>query len=296
MKKTPSKVTIHPCAKINLGLTITGKRPDGYHTLETLFLPVQLYDTLSLYRRKRKIILSCDPPVVPDGPENLVLKAVEKYFTAWNSSERVSGVSILLKKRIPVGGGLGGGSSDAAYTLRGLQQLFGYPLNENHIRRLAVELGADVPFFLESRACLAGGIGDILIPYKIEIPGWIVLAWPDVSISTKEVFRDVKFNLTKDNSLITLFTSQKLGNIYSVLSRVTNELELVVFPKYPQLERLKESFFRLGAEYASLSGSGSTVYGLFPKKNDAEHAAHFLSPQNHTVVTRQHLPIHNPLR
>lgn len=204
-----TQVTVHPCAKINLGLYVTGKRPDGYHTLETIFLPVTLYDTLCIRLRSRGIVLSCDPPIVPADESNLVYCAAQKFFDTWSPQKNQPGVTIHLTKRIPVGGGLGGGSSDAAYTLRGLQRLFNYPLSTIVLRRLALQLGADVPFFLESRACLGRGIGEKLTPVDILYPGWIVLVYPGFSISTREVFRNYKFNLTNKNKNVTFLERKK---------------------------------------------------------------------------------------
>lgn len=285
-----NQLTLHPCAKVNLGLYITGKRPDGYHTLETIFLPVSLYDTLCIRRRSHGIMLSCDNPLIPTDRSNLVFRAAQKFFEAWSPQESPPGVTIHLTKRIPAGGGLGGGSSDAAYTLLGLQKMFGNPLSERTVGRLAVQLGADVPFFLKSRVCLGKGIGEKLTPVDVFYPGWIVLVYPGFSISTKDVFGRYKFDLTNSNKNVSFLGRKKINILFSVIRSIRNDLERVVFPLYPDLAHLKESLDHEGAEYSSLSGSGSTVFGLFADKDRAEHAVHQLSPKNHVFITRQHQP------
>jgi len=282
-----TQITLHPCAKINLGLYITGKRSDGYHTLETIFLPVTLFDTLLLRKRKKSISLNCSSSNIPSGKSNLAFQAALKYFEAWGRNSNKHGVSIRLKKRIPAGGGLGGGSSDAAYTLIGLQRLFEYPLNNYVINKIAQRLGADVPFFLKSRASVGQGIGEKLTPLNHIYPGWILLIWPDYSISTGDVFKRVTKRLIDTNKSGDLKKKSKSKQFFANLTDIRNDLETIVFKMHPELKNAKNNLLKNGAEYSSLSGSGSVVYGLFSEKKLVSQAAKLLSSQFRTEITKQ---------
>ena len=286
----PGTLTVHPCAKINLGLYVTGRRPDGYHTLETIFVPVTLFDRIDFIVREKNLTLHCSAPSVPKDETNLVIRAVNAFLKNWGAGPPDFGLEITLKKNIPSGSGLGGGSSDAAYTLLALQKLFGNPLDPETLRRIAVTLGADVPFFLESRICLGEGIGEILTPLDIRIPGRILLVMPEIHISTAEVFRSGNFALTNKNKLVTLSRKDKLKNIFSLFPELANELEAVVFSMHPELREIKNSLYSKGAFYAGMTGSGSAFFGIFEGDQEAEEAFLHLSPYYPTANTRQYVP------
>jgi 4-diphosphocytidyl-2-C-methyl-D-erythritol kinase len=282
-------VTVTPCAKINLGLYVTGKRPDGYHTLETIFVPVAVFDRIDFTVTQNGIHFACNDPTIPVDDSNLIIRAVRGFYNAMPERPR-AGLDISLVKSIPSGAGLGGGSSDAAYTLLALQRLFGNPLRHEKLHEIAVTIGADVPFFLESRVCLGEGIGEILTPLNIEIPGAILLVNPALHISTAEVFKAGTFALTNKNKLITMFHHNKLKNIFSLFPDLINELEPVVFSRYPVLRDIKSALQSSGALYAALTGSGSTLYGIFEGDQSAEKASRRFSPHYHTIITRQYVP------
>lgn len=252
-------------AKINLGLKILDKRPDGFHNLETVFAKLGLHDSLEFTKRDDdKIIITVDGAVIPRR-ENLVFRA------AWllqKFSPRRKGVNIFLKKRIPLQSGLGGGSSDAAATLKALVKFWKLNVSKDRLERLALHLGSDVPFFLSTGLQLAQGRGELL--QKVELPKnfprEVVLVFPGMGISTKWAFKkmqNVKFKM-KNKS----FT--RGGKV--LIKNLENDFEKLVFREFPELKKIKTALKRSGASFSSLSGSGSAIYGLFQKKAEAEQA------------------------
>ncbi|PKM93039.1 MAG: 4-(cytidine 5'-diphospho)-2-C-methyl-D-erythritol kinase [Elusimicrobia bacterium HGW-Elusimicrobia-4] len=233
-------------AKINLFLDILGKRKDGYHNIKTIFQEVSLSDYIFIREIKSGVRIFCDNPKVPTDKTNLVYKAatlIKKY------SGIKKGVLIKIKKRIPVGAGLGGGSSDAAAVLRGLNKLWNLELTKNQLAKIGKKIGADVPFFLYGGRCLGEGIGDKLTPLKIRKTEWYVLVNPPFEISTKNVY----LRLTK---------TKKTGKI----AKCINRLEYVVIPLYPEIKKIKEKLVNYGVEFSLMSGSGSCVFGLAKSK------------------------------
>jgi 4-diphosphocytidyl-2-C-methyl-D-erythritol kinase len=246
---------VFPNAKINIGLHVVSRRPDGYHNLETLFYPVELSDALEMAEAKETRISFSGLPV--DGPpeQNLVLKA----FHLLKKDFDLPPVQFHLHKKIPTGAGLGGGSSDAAFTLKMLNSFFQLRLNTAQLKNYAAKLGADCPFFIENQPAFATGIGDRLSPVKIDLSNYrIVILKPEVSVSTAEAYKNIipaqpEFNL---QNLAELPVSQWKET-------VVNDFEKNVFRVYPQIEFWKKKLCEMGAEFASMSGSGSAVFGLF---------------------------------
>ncbi|MBN1383641.1 MAG: 4-(cytidine 5'-diphospho)-2-C-methyl-D-erythritol kinase [Elusimicrobia bacterium] len=254
-------------AKINLFLDILNKRKDGYHNLKTVFQRVSLFDDISIKETESGIKVSCDDPGIPTGKENIAYKAavlVKKY------SRIKKGVLIRIKKGIPVGAGLGGGSSDAAEVLKGLNRLWNLKLSKKNLIKIAKKIGADVPFFASGlKKCMAMGIGDILTPLSAGKKEWYVIVKPSFNISTKFVYS--RLNLFKRKGLTPknprgIYTGLTKQRQYSNIDKYYNRLEDVVIPLYPEIEKIKEKLVSYGAEFSLMSGSGSCVFG-FVKDN-----------------------------
>jgi len=250
-----------PKAKINLGLRVTGKRTDGYHDIETVFYPVGLSDALEFVLSKQKsgdeiVVTGLD--IKTRKENNLVIKALE----AFRRRHPVPPLRIHLHKAIPSGAGLGGGSSDAACMIRSLAKFLDLDSNLDEIKEVALEIGSDCPFFADPVPSAASGRGEILKPVKSILEGYhILLVNPGITISTKEAYYNTRIT-TPETSLEEL--------IMLPLKRwkklIINDFEDYAFRLYPQIEDLKKSLYKAGASYSSMSGSGSTIYGIFEEK------------------------------
>jgi 4-diphosphocytidyl-2-C-methyl-D-erythritol kinase len=259
-------------AKLNLILRVTGVRNNGYHEIASLFVPVALYDTLTISKRERGLELFCSGRRVPKGNENLVHRAATSFFENTGIN---GGAEIRLTKNIPVSSGLGGGSSDAAVTLLGLNQLWDNPLKKEELETIALCLGADVPFFLLQRPAVARGIGEILQPIN-EMPSfWYVIVTPPITVSTAWAYSKVKLELTNDENLNRILFFERIEtNIPDMLS---NDLERVTFGKHPFLQSIKTSLIELGALGSLMSGSGPSIFGLFNSEKKAQKAGRILA-------------------
>ena len=273
---------LYPNCKINVGLRVVRKRPDGYHDLETIFVPVYgLHDELevksipnpSLKGREifsfvqEGIVVDCDPE------DNLIIKCYRRMKARY---PQIGNVEVRFKKNIPFGAGLGGGSSDAAHMAIALNELFGLGLTKAQLAAEVAPLGADCPFFIYNVPCYAEGIGDQLTPVDLDLKGTrLVLIKPDEGVSTKEAYIGIKPNpvnvlRTATGSPIEQSSSPLKGREInpSHLEGFINDFEATVFPLHPVIGEIKKRLLDAGAYYASMSGSGSTVFGFF--KNDPE--------------------------
>ena len=257
-------------AKVNLYLRITGRRDDGYHLLDTLMVPISLGDDIGIARGDGppgSLILEADSPEVPLGDENTVHRAVRAFR---ERTGRRDPVAVTIRKRIPIGAGLGGGSTDAAAALRGMNDLLETGLSTEDLMALAVSVGADVPFFIRGEAARARGIGEELSPVK-SLPGlWMVVLFPNLSVSTAWVYRNFRLKLTKPSNNNNL--SEKLDTPDEVAQVMVNDLETVTIGRYPRIARLKHRLDESGAIGSLMSGSGSSVFGLFADETDAKSA------------------------
>lgn len=255
-------------AKINLFLEILERRPDGYHTLDSVFQEISLADRLwAAPRADGDVMLSCDDPSLPVDERNLVRRAA----AAWSDARGPVGVTFRLKKQIPVGAGLGGGSGNAATALRALNALTGGRAPERTLRALARGLGADVPFFLRGGLARARGIGELLMPLpaRRRAPRWFVLVFPRVFSSTAEAYRALRFPLTAPRSCLRLTRALRAGEPPRLwASWLFNRLEEVVVPRLAPVAEAKRALVAAGALTALMSGSGSSVFGPV---NDAAH-------------------------
>ncbi|MEL6652132.1 MAG: 4-(cytidine 5'-diphospho)-2-C-methyl-D-erythritol kinase [Bacteroidota bacterium] len=253
-------IKLYPNAKINLGLLIKGKRPDGYNLLETLFLPVpDLRDELKIRGQKEDgCSLEVEGIVLDGNPEdNLCYKA---YQLLKAEVPDLPGVNLKLKKKIPAGAGLGGGSSDAAATLSGINQLFGLGLSPEKLASIGEKLGADVPFFIFNKPLIARGIGTDFESYELPHNFTIKLVTPPIHSSTIAAYKALdatQFDPSRDLKNLLALPKDSWRDV------LPNDLEVPVFEMYPELVKIKQSLYDEGAFYAAMSGSGSAVFGLF---------------------------------
>jgi 4-diphosphocytidyl-2-C-methyl-D-erythritol kinase len=261
-------VSVKACAKINIGLLITGRRPDGYHTLETVFAPIDWFDTLD-FTLSDRISMSCSNLDLPADDSNLCIRAAKALR---DYSGKNAGVEIGLVKRVPFGAGLGGGSSDAAATLRVLNELWEVDAPSADLHRLAVKLGADVPYFLEMKGlAYAAGIGEELEDLSLSLPWHVVTVFPEVQVPTVWAYKNFRPRFDRPvPDLRTLVGRLCNDRDTGVLDVFVNDFAPVVFEHYPVVREARDGLIEAGAVFASLSGSGSAVYGLF---EDAEVAA-----------------------
>ncbi len=268
-------VRVQAPAKINLSLRIVGKRPDGYHDLVSLMCPVALYDMLTLRLGGSGIAVSCDSPDVPEDSSNLAARAAALFFEFCAADTAItSGVSIRIEKRIPVGAGLGGGSSDAAAVLTALNHQFGQPFSPERLGDLGVRIGADVPFFLTGRPALATGIGERLKPFPHLTPWTALLVFPNQSVSTAWAYKNLNLRLTKEEKKLSKFHFD--SRHFDVVRHLVNDLESVTVKALPVIELIKRLLLAHGAAGAMMSGSGSTVFGLFANREQAVSACNAL--------------------
>lgn len=270
----PRALKLRSYAKVNLGLEVLGVREDGYHELRTLFQTIDLYDDVILRPRPRAISVKCTHRMVPGDRTNLVVRAAEALRRYAGVS---AGVEIEIQKRIPVGGGLGGGSSNAAAVLLGLDRQWRLGLEPEALHRLARRLGADVPFFLLGGTALGLGRGDEVYPLRRQLRGWVVLVDPGIPLLTAAVFARVDRSLTpRENSTsIFYFVSRELEGV-GAGRLLVNDLEEAAMEEAPALRervgRVRDVLRGEGARVAALSGSGSSFFGLFDGARAARRA------------------------
>jgi 4-diphosphocytidyl-2-C-methyl-D-erythritol kinase len=247
-----------PNAKINLGLNIVERRPDGYHTIETVFYPIGLSDILEVEPSETCADYSFSSSGIAidgDPEDNLIIRA----YRLLRSDYQFPPVDISLVKQIPFGAGLGGGSSDAAFMLKTLNELFELKITPVKLEKLAARLGADCPVFIKNEPVYATGIGNVFTRVKLSLKGkFIVLVKPDIHISTAEAYSFV----VPQKPEISLSKLIKLP-ITEWKNTIKNDFEKPIFLKYPEIGTIKNTLYKKGAIYASMSGSGSSVYGIF---------------------------------
>jgi 4-diphosphocytidyl-2-C-methyl-D-erythritol kinase len=271
-------------AKINQSLHVLGARNDGYHELRTIFQSIALHDTLTFTATRGALQLTCADPAFPPGENNLIWQAAVVMWKAAGRRGDPRGLSIDVRKRIPMAGGLGGGSSDAAATLRALARL--WRVGETTVPDAAAALGADVPFFLEGGTVLGLNRGDLLFPLIDRPPQWVVLVFPGFGVSTADAF--AWFDATRRPNVARAFQARARGPERAAPQEdLRNDLEAPVIARHPEIGRIISALKRLGASHAAMSGSGSTVFGLFSSRPKAIRAAGRLeSASRRAVVTK----------
>lgn len=248
---------VFPNAKINLGLNITKKRPDGYHDLSSCFLPIGWKDALEIIPSAKFAFSASGLPIPGHSKNNLCIKAYDLLA----ESHSIAPVQLHLHKVIPMGAGLGGGSSDAAFTLKSLNEMFELNLSNDALRSYAKQLGADCPFFIDNQPKLVTGIGEIMANIKLDLSDHqILVVFPSIHINTKAAFEDITPH----------HPNQPLANLLSQpipiwQSTVCNDFEEGVMRRQPEIGEIKNMLLNSGAQYASMTGTGSAVYGIYKK-------------------------------
>jgi 4-diphosphocytidyl-2-C-methyl-D-erythritol kinase len=249
-----------PNCKINLGLNIAGKRADGYHNIVTVFYPIQINDVLEIIPADEFKFSISGLAVEGNTNDNLCVKA---YSLLKKDFEQLLPVNFFLHKAIPTGAGLGGGSADGAFSLMLLNEKFRLDLSEAQLINYASQLGSDCPFFIINKPCFASGRGEVLEPAQIDLSKYsFLLVHPNIHINTAWAFSQL--NISDKNSSIKEITTQPIS---SWKDKLINDFEEPVFNKYPELKMIKEKLYNAGALYASMSGSGSSFFGIFEKNN-----------------------------
>ena len=258
-------------AKVNLFLKVVSKRPDGYHNLVSVVDQVSLYDVIHIYDDPiDEVIVEDDRNLLPKGPGNTMYRAVmalkERYGVA-------HGVRVMVEKKIPIGAGLGGPSSNAAVVIREMARLWGLRAGLDDLMALGKTVGADVPLFLYGKPCIMRGIGDRISPVQLPFL-WYVIVYPHLVLHTKEVYEGLKIVLTKSENNINL--CEKFLAVSDIADLLENDLEEVAFRQCPGIKSIKERLVQSGALGSLMSGSGSSVFGVFESEGGAREASHKL--------------------
>lgn len=255
-------------AKINLTLDTLMKRPDGYHEVEMIMTTVDLNDRLTFEKRKdKKIVLKIEHRFVPTDQRNLAYKAAKLMMDTYNIEQ---GVTITLDKTIPIAAGLAGGSSDAAATLRGMNRLYDIGASLETLAKLGATIGSDIPFCVYGKTALCKGRGEVLTHLPKPPASWVVLAKPDISVSTADVYGALKIDESKEIQTSACLNAINEGNYDGLVKSLGNTLERVTIKMHPVIETLKETMMKAGADCAMMSGSGPTVFGIISKERQAK--------------------------
>jgi len=276
---------VRALAKINLSLRMVGTAPDGYHAVRTVLQSIAVHDTLTFRERRGPFTLECDEAACPVDARNLVWRAAEAIARAAGGAGAPRDIAIRLTKRIPMQAGLGGGSSDAAATLRGFAALWGVQIPRERLHALAASLGADVPFFLDGGTALGVERGDQLFGLIDAPPAWVTLVLPAFGVSTKDAYRwwDELAESGRTGG-----SREGAGPVGRTLSdEGINDLQAAVVHRHPEIGRIVSALRRHGASQAAMSGSGSAVFGLFPTRTAADRAARAVAARGRRIlVTR----------
>lgn len=267
----PQILTRRAYGKINLGLDVIRRRPDGYHEVKMIMQMVDIYDELTMAEAENgQITISTDNAELPNDEHNLIYKAIIKYRET--TGEKM-GVSVTLKKNIPIAAGMAGGSTDAAAALILYNDLCGRKLSPEELCKIGVKVGADVPYCIMGKTALSEGIGEVLTPLQAPPKCSLVIAKPDINVSTKFVYEHLQLDsLKKHPDIDGMRKAIENGDLQGICDRMENVLETVTVQEYPVITQIKELLIQSGAENALMSGSGPTVFAVFTDKDKAEKA------------------------
>ena len=275
-------VKINSNAKVNIGLKLIQKRIDGYHDISTVFQEINLYDEITISRSSNSVLkFSCNVDWLKNDQHNLCVIAYNRIKDLYD----IDGVDINLVKNISKGSGLGGGSSNAAAVMKGLRKIFNLEVTDKVLENIGKEIGADVPFFIRGATQIGEGIGEKLSDIKYTIDGSFLIITPNIPIDTKWAYSQIK-NVLDNAASSTKFSDLFCGKTISLdtLKFFENDFESVVFPTYPEIGVIKSELIALGAKFASLSGSGSTVFGIFDDNAKINKAFSHFSPMHKTHI------------
>ena len=274
------QITRKAYAKINLGLDVLRRRPDGYHEVKMIMQTIGLYDVLTFTKRELlegedRISISMAKEnacgeLLPCDKTNLIYRAADLIMETYKIK---GGVEILLQKNIPIAAGMAGGSSDAAAVFHGLKELFELPMSLEDMEKMGVRIGADVPYCIAGGTALSEGIGEVLTPLPAPPRAFLLIAKPDISVSTKFVYENLHADTLKEHPDIDgMIKALKEGDLSGITGRMSNVLERVTVKEYPVIARIKEEMKVQGAENALMSGSGPTVFGIYRDEETAKKA------------------------
>jgi 4-diphosphocytidyl-2-C-methyl-D-erythritol kinase len=262
-------------AKINLGLLVHDRKTDGYHGIETVFHLIDLFDELNI-EESPIVEIVCLDPAIPTDEKNLCHRAVMMLKDHLRTSK---GARITLTKNIPVGAGLGGGSADAALVLRELPRIWGMNINRSALEMLALRLGSDVPYFLRPGTARARGRGELLEYFQLNLPFTILISFPNIFVSTKWAYSRIDELRPQGQAAASRSPLARVIHPGNICEHLANDFEPIVFETYPVVRQIKETMLRSGATCASLSGSGSSVFGLFADLEQARLTSQLLAAQ-----------------
>ncbi len=275
------KLELKAYGKINLGLDVIRKRPDGYHDLDMVMQMVDVYDDVTLTRVEgTEIVVRTDTAVLSNGKDNLAYMAAKMLMDEFGI---VRGLEITIKKRIPIAGGMAGGSSDCAATLKGVNQMFDLGLSKEELMERGVRLGADVPYCILGGTAIARGIGEILTPLPTPPKCHVIIAKPPVSVSTAFVYGNIKPDeIEKRPDIEAMVSAIKTQDLYKLAESLYNVMEDITVPKYPIIQEIKTVMLDNGALNSIMSGSGPTVFGLYDDIEKAEQTVELLKAKELT--------------
>lgn len=276
------KLALKAYGKINLGLDVLRKRPDGYHDLKMIMQMVDVYDDIIITKtdRKNEIIVATDKFVLENEKGNLAYMAAKLLLDEFDIHQ---GIEIKINKRIPIAGGMAGGSSDCATTLMGINEMFDLKLSKEDLMKRGVKLGADVPYCVLGKTAIAEGIGEILTPLPTPPSCYVIIAKPPVSVSTAFVYGNIRPDeITKRPDIDGMAEAIKNGDLYKMSSLLYNVMEDVTVPEYPIIADIKKMMIENGALNSIMSGSGPTVFGIYDNLEKAENTMKLLKKSNLT--------------
>ena len=271
------KFQIKAYGKINLGLDVLGKLPSGYHEVRMVMQTVGIYDELTFEKTEDGIEIITDAAELSTGEDNLIYKAARLMKEKYHIRE---GIRIHLQKNIPIAAGMAGGSTDAAAAMKGISRLFDLDAGLLELMEAGVEIGADVPYCVIGGTALAEGIGEKLTPLELAPECYVLVAKPDINVSTKYVYEHLDMGkIEKHPDIDGMVEAIGIGSLQGILDRMENVLETVTIPAYPVIGQLKQRMKELGAVNSLMSGSGPTVFGIFLEKQAAELAGRQLQAE-----------------
>ena len=266
-------------SKVNIGLKVLSQRDDGYHNIYTIFQELNFGDSIDIEKREHGFKIIANVDWIPTNKSNICYKA---YTEIKKEFSEVKGIHIKIDKKIPIGSGLGGGSANAAALLKGIKNIYKLEVTESKLEEIGGEVGADVPFFIRGKTQLGEGIGDKLTQLPKAIIGTYLLVIPKISIRTEWAYSVIKNILNNQNKNAKF--SSFINEDYSSLQIFENDFEQIVIPAYPEIGAIKSKLLNLGARFASLSGSGSTVYGVYDDEASAKEAELLFHTSHQTIL------------